>query len=70
MQEQTNGVPSGLKEATEPLAYLLMSQKFAPRQRSLTSLDGFDKAIFFLEIACHNIQHDLIRVYAFLGCPL
>jgi hypothetical protein len=45
----TLSVPrSGLQEAPEPVAYLLMRQKFAPLESGLAPFHGFDTAVFFL----------------------
>lgn len=61
---------SGLEEAPQPLAYLLMRQEFAALQGGFTPLHGFHETILFFEVAYNNILHNLIRVNAFLGRAL
>src|SRR5579872_5896211 len=47
-----------------------MRQKFAPRQCGLAPFDGFDEAVFFLEVTRNNILHSLIELAALLGRSL
>jgi hypothetical protein len=66
----TNGLPSGLQKAPEPVAHLFMRQKFAPLHSGLAPFHRFDKAVFFFEVARHYILHSLIEVAALLGRSL
>jgi hypothetical protein len=51
-----------LKEPAKTFAYLLMGKEFAVVQRGLASLYGFNEAIFFGEVARHNILDNFAEV--------
>ncbi len=66
-QVQTNVFPSGLEKAPEPLAYLFVGEKIALFQSRFASFHSVNEAVLFLEVAGHNILHNLIRIEAILG---
>jgi len=51
-------------EAPQPVADLLMRQRFSARQSGFAAFDGFDKAVFLLEVARDHIPHRLIGAQA------
>lgn len=51
-----------LKEPAKTFAYLLMSKEFAAVQGRLASLHRFNEAIFFGEVARHNILDNFAEV--------
>jgi len=66
----TTESPSRLEESSQPVADLVMSQRFAARQSRFTALDGFNKAIFLLEVASNNVPYHLVGAEALAGCTL
>jgi hypothetical protein len=61
-QVKTNGFPSGLLKPPQPLAGLLVSQKFTTFQSGLAAFHGFDKSVFFLKVSRHDVLHNFIRL--------
>ena len=55
------------QEASQPVADLIMSQRFAACQSRFTTLDSFNKAVFLLKIARDYIPQRLIGTQA-LAC--
>jgi hypothetical protein len=59
-----------LEKAAETFTYLLMSEKFATLQGRFAAFYGFDKAVFFSEIATYHVLHNLIQIAAVFSSSL
>ena len=64
---KTNGFGSGLEKPLETLSSLFVSEILATLQSLLAASNGFDEALFFLEIARHHIQDQVVRISSLLG---
>lgn len=69
-QELTSELPLGLEQLVEPLSHLFVREIFAPLQRFLSQLDGFNKASFLGEIAADRLLRKRIRVATSLASQL